>query len=68
MKHQGINKASAALQMSFGDWSTEQDLACSQRNNKQYNKHICKSGRSANASNGVIAKPQLDVAHREIRK
>ena len=68
MKQQGINKTTAVLPKSFGGWSTEQDFAWSPRNNKQYNKHICKSGRSANASSGDIAKPQLDVAYREIRK
>ena len=68
MKQQGINNTTAVLPKSFGGWSTEQDFAWSPRSNKQYNKHICKSGRSANASNGVFAKPQLAVAHRESRK
>ena len=68
MKEQGIHRSSAWLPRSFGDWAVEENFAWTSQNDNRFNKHICKSRRSDQASNNAVARTKLAVAHRESHK
>ena len=65
MKHQGINKASAALPMSFGDWSVRQDPAWAPRSTSNHENYKRKLRRSAQLE---CISSDRDVDYRESHK